>query len=146
MNKRGRVLLALILGVVVAAAFTLAWAKAQAPDKDIVIQYKEEEIGSAQKSPVTFSHAKHKEAKCTACHHKEKEDAEKIQKCSQCHKAKDEGDTPKLKDSFHIEKNKKTEKEVTSSCVGCHKALKKQDKKTGPTACTKCHPKKEGEK
>ena len=131
----------LILTLLFIVAFGIAYAKVAAPEKDLVLDFKKDEIGSANKTPVGFSHTKHKALNCNACHHKYKEGDAKIKKCSECHKAK-KGDVPSLKDAFHLSKNKKTKKPVVISCVGCHKALKKAKKKYGPTSCTKCHPKK----
>ena len=140
MIQKGKVLQALILVVAVVVAFGLAYAKITAPEKDLVLDFKKDEIGSANKKPVTFPHSKHQALKCNNCHHKYKEGDAKMKKCSECHKAK-AGEAPKLKDAFHATKNKKTKKAITISCVGCHKALKKAKKKHGPTSCTKCHPK-----
>jgi hypothetical protein len=61
--KRGRIVLASVLVVVVAAAFTLAYAASKAPDKPITIESKDV-IKERKKAPVVFDHAKHKEAKC----------------------------------------------------------------------------------
>ena len=74
-----------------------------------------------------FNHKKHAEAvKCKECHHTAKE-GEKIKKCVDCHTKDSKVDAKK---AFH------------ANCRGCHRALKKEGKATGPTACTKCHPKK----
>ena len=129
--KKGRVVLALIVGIAVFVAFTLAYAKVEAPTKPITIDSKDV-FKEKKKTNVVFPHAKHKALKCQKCHHTWKE-GEKIKKCDACHKLKKNEKNKKqvgLKKAFH------------DQCVKCHKALKKDKKKTGPTSCTKCHPKK----
>jgi hypothetical protein len=139
MNKR-RALLALILGVAVLAAFTLAYAATKMPDKPITIDSKEV-FTTKKQSPVVFDHAKHKEFKCDQCHHEHKDgknvwkEGQEVKKCSACHKLEPQG-----------EKMVKLEKAYHDQCVACHKKLKEEKKKTGPTPCAKCHPKKEGDK
>jgi len=56
--------------------------------------------------------------------------------CSSCHLEPEEAETPSCKEKstkknpFHI------------SCVGCHKAAKKENAETtAPTKCNACHPK-----
>ena len=71
MRHKGSVFLAILLGVAVFAAFTLAYAATKAPDKDITIESKDV-FKKMKKPPVVFSHAKHKEQKCTVCHHEYK--------------------------------------------------------------------------
>ncbi|HMK35601.1 MAG TPA: cytochrome c3 family protein [Desulfomonilaceae bacterium] len=135
--KKGRVFLALILGIAVLAAFTLAYAATKAPDKDVTI-HSADVFKETKQSPVSFSHTKHKEAKCTDCHHEFKDgknvwqEGQEVKKCSACHKLEAEGKVVKLEKAYH------------DKCVTCHKNLKKENKKTGPTACNKCHPKKDG--
>jgi hypothetical protein len=88
---------------------------------------------AGKKAPVTFDHAKHQvDAKiaCGECHHSKGADGkqvayvegQKIEKCSACHEL---GNT---KDMVH------------QNCKGCHVTAAK-----GPTKCTECHLKKEGE-
>jgi len=135
MKHKGRVILALIVGVACLAAFTLAYAATKMPDKEVTIDSKVYE--AKKKTPVVFSHPKHKELKCIQCHHEYKDgqntwkEGQEVKKCSSCHKGKAEGKVVKLESAFH------------KQCQDCHKAMKKDKKKTGPTACTKCHPKKE---
>ncbi len=138
MKHRGRVLLALILGVAVLAAFTLAYAATKAPDKDISIESKDV-FTAPKKGPVTFSHAKHKEAPCTTCHHEYKDgqnvwkEGQEVKKCGACHKLEAKDKVVGLEKAYH------------DRCQGCHKKLKQEKKKTGPTVCAKCHAKKPGE-
>lgn len=139
MVSKGRVILMLFLGGAVAVGVTLAYAATKMPEKDIVIESKAV-FEKLTKSPVTFSHAKHKELKCTQCHHEYKDgknvwqEGQEVKKCGECHKKEKQDKMPGLKDAMHKE------------CIDCHKKVKAEKKKTGPTACAKCHPKKEGEK
>ena len=68
MSNRAKVLIALVLGVAFIVGVTLVYAATKAPEQDIVIHSKEV-FKEPKKGPVTFSHAKHKEVKCTECHH-----------------------------------------------------------------------------
>ncbi len=90
------------------------------------------------KAPVDFSHKGHAALDCTKCHHTWDGKAA-VKKCSA--------------EGCHVDTSKKGKKKPTSfysafhskkdmSCVGCHKALKKAKKATGPTKCGDCHPKK----
>jgi len=92
-----------------------------------------------------FSHAAHiemlkKENKgfvCATCHKGAKTEADilKGDKCKRLEKELNEAGGPaKLKDYFH------------STCLKCHKELKKEGKKTGPTSCKGCHSRKGGDK
>jgi hypothetical protein len=81
-------------------------------------------VSYAEKShwgSVTFTHMNHTEDygfDCDACHHVDMEGG--YSKCSSCHED--------LKDTFH------------KNCYkGCHRKLKAEGKKTGPTTCKKCH-------
>jgi hypothetical protein len=136
MTKRGKVLVSILVGVSMIAAFSLAYA-AKAPDKDLTIN-SADVFKEKKQSPVVFSHDKHKGFKCTDCHHEYKDgknvwqEGQEVKKCGSCHKLQDDGKVVKLEKAFH------------DQCINCHKEQKKQSKPTGPTSCTKCHPKKEG--
>ena len=75
-----------------------------------------------------FPHKKHADAvkPCQMCHHKWYK-GEKVKKCVDCH-TKDS--TITAYKAFH------------DNCKNCHMDIKKAGKATGPTVCTKCHPKK----
>ena len=75
-----------------------------------------------------FSHKKHADTlkDCKKCHHTWKE-GEKVKKCVECHTKDSKVNAYK---AFH------------TTCRNCHRDLKKAGKETGPTSCTKCHPKK----
>lgn len=135
MKHTGRVIVALVLGVACLTAFTLAYAATKMPDKPITIDTKDV-YKKKKKGPVVFPHAKHKELKCTQCHHEYKDgknvwkEGQEVKKCSACHKDKKKDKVVKLEKAYH------------NQCVKCHKKLKKEKKKTGPVACKKCHAKK----
>jgi len=81
-------------------------------------------VSYAEKSywgKVIFTHTQHTEDygfDCDACHHLKMEGG--FNKCSSCHED--------LKDTFH------------KNCFrGCHRSLKAEGKKTGPTNCRGCH-------
>lgn len=134
MKHQGRLILALVVGIAVASACTLAYAKTEAPEKEITIESKDV-FKTPKKGPVTFSHPKHKEIECTQCHHEYKnsknvwQKGQEVKKCEACHKLESDGKKVKLEKAYH------------DTCVECHKKLRKEKKKTGPTSCTKCHPK-----
>ncbi len=138
MHLKGKVILATLLSIMLLAVFTVACAATKSPDKDITID-SPEVFTKRKQTPVVFNHVKHKEQKCTVCHHEFKdgknvwEEGQEVKKCSACHKAKEEGKAVKLYAAFHGDSE--------HSCIGCHKKVKKENKPTGPTACAKCHPK-----
>ncbi len=143
MKLKGRALVALITGLVVLAAYVLAIAETKAPDKPYVID-NSDVFKPRKQTPVTFDHSKHKDLACTTCHHDFKDgqnvwkEGEEVKKCSVCHKLDADGKIVKLYAAFHSA-------ESEHSCIGCHKKMKKEQKKAGPTACAQCHPKKGAE-
>ena len=97
------------------------------------------------KSVKHFSHASHikmlkQETKgfvCATCHKgaKSEDDILKSDKCKRMEvELKEAGGPAKLKDYFH------------STCLKCHKELKKQGKATGPVSCKGCHSRQGGDK
>ena len=100
-----------------------------APDEIII---KDDVFEKHKKGPVKLTHKKHNvdyKIACTLCHHVYKE-GDPVQKCSACHDAKkSEGKKKKLMLAFH------------KNCQGCHRELKKAEKKTGPVKCKECHEK-----
>jgi hypothetical protein len=140
MEKRGRSVVALVLGVAVAVLVSsLVFAASKVPDKDLTIDT-QGVYEKKTKSPVVFPHVKHKALKCIDCHHEYKDgknvwqEGQEVKKCGACHKDKAQEKVLGLKEAFH------------KQCDGCHKQMKKDKKQTGPTSCTKCHPPKAGEK
>ncbi len=74
---------------------------------------------------------------CATCHKGAKSEADilKENKCKRLEQELNEAGGPaKLKDYFH------------STCLKCHKDLKKEGKKTGPVSCKGCHGRKGGDK
>jgi hypothetical protein len=106
-----------------------------------------------------FTHKKHQDdykIECNECHHvyngkpplagnpKDKKntykEGDKVQKCQECH---DELSIKNLKKLPEDKKKRNLELAYHNNCIGCHKKLKKQDKKKYkkiPTTCKKCHP------
>jgi len=97
-------------------------------------------FGKSKRPPVTFAHNRHAEAglSCKGCHHvyengKNVLDESKLEegnqgiRCSACH-------GPKFKIGL--------EQAFHDQCIGCHKRLLKEKKKTGPRFCGQCHVKK----
>ncbi len=111
--------LAFVLGVTMVMAATV-------PDKVT--------LKANPKKVVEFSHKIHAEQfKCEECHHTWDKKGDPAT-CFSCHKKK-LGEAPKYFKAFHSKKS-------NHSCVGCHKNLATDGKKTGPTKCADCHPKK----
>ncbi|WP_462324565.1 cytochrome c3 family protein [Desulfoplanes sp.] len=103
-----------------------------APAGEMLI--KAPEGAKTRKSPAPFSHEKHAELDCTACHHTWDGNGP-IKKCtdSGCHDSLSRDRDNKIKyykEAYH------------ESCYkGCHKDRKKAGETTGPTSCRDCHPK-----
>ncbi len=115
-----KLLMALLVGVFTLVV-SLALIAAEAPEKVTIKEF------AKKKAPVTFSHKVHADKfGCKECHHKW-DGKGTPHKCSECHKAKKEGKKPSAKKAYH------------KKCKGCHKKMKKEGKKTGPTSCKKCH-------
>ena len=103
-----------------------------------------------KKSLVTFTHKKHNvdyKIACADCHHVYTDgkntckEGDAVQKCDACHteaKAPTGKDAPKLSKAEKIQKYYYSA--IHENCAGCHKALKKAAKPTGPTSCKECHP------
>lgn len=71
------------------------------------------------KPQISFTHKAHSEdydIKCIQCHHKGKN-----QRCSECHKRRDQDNVINIKGAFH------------QQCHDCHR------KTSGPRACGRCH-------
>jgi predicted CXXCH cytochrome family protein len=114
----------LMVAVAFLAGGILSLAVAQ-PDKVTI----DDQFPNKMKGSVTFNHKVHAAAiECTKCHHTWKKEASKTPpKCTDCHKASDTSEKG-LKRAYH------------KLCMDCHKDLKKQGKKTGPTTkCSECH-------
>jgi hypothetical protein len=92
--------------------------------------------GALQKA-VPFAHSKHATVECVQCHHTLEADGGAVKKCTTagCH------DSLEFRDKANAKDVKLVENAFHTQCIDCHKALKKEQKPTGPTACGKCHTK-----
>lgn len=133
-----------LTGLVAAAAAFALVAYAQDIPETLVI-----DACAVDKAPVEFPHKAHFEiTDCVTCHHEAEgltlETAATIEvaKCASCHLEPEDAETP-----LCTEKGSKTNP-YHITCMGCHKAMKKEAKAAGtefsaPTKCTACHPKAE---
>ena len=138
----------LLLSLICAALLSLIAAPvlfaADAPKDDYVIKApegmkvkeKDGKPGALQKA-VPFPHTKHAAVECKECHHTMEADGGKIKKCTDagCH------DSLEARGKENAKDIKLVENAFHTQCIECHKALKKEQKPTGPTACGKCHTK-----
>jgi hypothetical protein len=133
LSNRAKALVALV-GCSFIAAITLSYAATKTPNEDVV-------ISSARvfTIPLAFSHSKHKEYKCTECHHEYEsnqdfvngknawQEGKEVKLCSACHPLERNDKIMHLEKAYHVK------------CIGCHKQMKELKEKTGPIACSKCH-------
>jgi len=146
MKKRAFIVLAVAaLGVV----FLFAVVNATQPCAETMTM-ESKLFPTHKKSLVTFTHKKHNvdyKIPCTDCHHVYKDgknvfkEGDAVQRCDACHseaKAPTGADAPKLSKAEKIKKYYYSA--IHRNCAGCHKALKKEAKPTGPTTCKECHP------
>ncbi len=114
-------------------AVTLAWASVETPAD---LKLGPPEGMKATKTLVDFSHGKHGAAKveCATCHHTWNGKSE-VKSCATvgCHDQSGKKGVNAFYTAFHSKKSE-------SSCLGCHKVVKKQGKVV-PVACKSCHPK-----
>ncbi|MDY6987790.1 MAG: cytochrome c3 family protein [Thermodesulfobacteriota bacterium] len=145
-----RALLVLIISALgVAFLFAGVHATQQAPDS---VTMHSPVFEKHKKALVTFTHKKHNvdyKLPCADCHHVYKDgknvwkEGDEVKKCMACHS---EAKAPKAKEGEpKLSKAEKIKKyyysAIHENCVGCHKALKKDAKPTGPSTCKECHPK-----
>jgi len=143
--------------------FTAGILAAACPE---TVTMQQEQYPEHTKGIVEFHHQKHAQeyAKdfpdvykngCGECHHdKDKKPLtnltcdDKVQKCIECHKKP--GEKPKGKGAPKLSKKEELQyhaEAIHDNCRECHKNYNKTYKtKKAPTTCTKCHPKKAGEK
>lgn len=114
---------------------TLAFAAVEAPAD---LKLGPPEGMKASKALVDFSHTKHDAADvaCVKCHHTWDGKTD-VKSCaaSGCHDQPGKKGVNSFYVAFHSKKSE-------ASCVGCHKIVKKRDKKPVPVSCKACHPKK----
>jgi hypothetical protein len=108
---------AAIAGAVSAAVFFAGIAAGAEPPGRIVLKV-------YPKRPVTFDHKAHagRVGDCQKCHHMSKPGDE--EKCSECHSAKGEKDTPSFREALHLR------------CRNCHM----MDNRKVKGSCKECHP------
>jgi hypothetical protein len=123
-----------ILGVFAASLLGGASTGFAQPDQIMLGQ----SIQNRQRTEVDFPHGLHMETlDCLDCHHRYEEgknvlDSAELEEgagevtCNACHDAKSDID---LREAFHHQ------------CIGCHIAMRKEGKKSGPELCGQCHPK-----
>ena len=137
-KSRWTLLIAIFAGMLFLSAGVLIAADVPIP-VDITLEGKD--YAADKKGPVKFTHQKHEKdfkIACTECHHVYKDgknvwkQGDKVEKCSACHDPNEKkGKAMKLQNAYH------------KNCKDCHKALKAEDKKTGPfKKCNDCHAKK----
>ena len=148
MKKRSLIVLsAAALSVVFLFAIVYA-TTATCPD---TITMESKLFPTHKKSLVDFTHTKHNvdyKIACADCHHVIKDgkntfkEGDPVQKCAECHK---EAKAPTGEGAPKLSKAEKIKtyyySAIHENCAGCHKELKKAAKPTGPTTCSKCHPK-----
>ena len=145
--RRGRFLgWMVILGV-----GSLLWGVNIGAQPDDILLDDQSVFASRSRPAVAFPHIQHIDAEieCNSCHHRFKggenivdeaeleEDAEGI-KCAACHK--DKTGFQFKPDLDPTERN--LQQAYHRMCMGCHRQLEKEKKKTGSVTCAGCHPKK----
>ena len=126
-----RLTLSLLAGAALCLLALQAPQAAEAPADGVLKSWGDK----ATKSPVNFSHKKHAAAECKACHH-EWDGKGPVKKCSDaaCHNDMVEKKGEKsLYNAYH-------NMQSPHSCMGCHRAAKKDNKPGGPVNCNDCHP------
>ncbi|MBW1981720.1 MAG: cytochrome c3 family protein [Deltaproteobacteria bacterium] len=133
------------------AVFLSLSGAADAPKVPDVISLKSTLWTTHTKSAVEFHHKNHIEKykiACTECHHHYEggknvwKEGDPVKKCQDCH------NEPTVKGEMKLPPDKKKlnlKLAFHNNCIGCHKKLKKEDRKKYakiPTTCAKCHPKK----
>ena len=113
----------LFLVVPVVNAFEVPCEIVIAPDGDPTNNFEQ----------VTFNHGPHADLTCTSCHHMFEGYGE-ITACRECHSERgDREDTMGYYWAWHG-------KDVTGSCLGCHKALAEEGNEVVPVRCSGgCH-------
>jgi c(7)-type cytochrome triheme protein len=104
---------------------------------------------SRQRPAVAFTHMSHVNSgiDCKTCHHRfqggknildemELEEGAEGIKCAACHK-----DKPGFRFSPDLDAtNRNLQQAYHRECIGCHRQLNLENKKSGPVTCGQCHP------
>ena len=129
-----RFILSILALCILALTVSVATAATEAP---VELKLEAPAGIKATKTPVTFPHAKHGEVgvECATCHHTWDGKAD-VKSCSaaDCHDQPGKKGETAYYSAFHT---KKTDR----SCLGCHKAKKKEGNTVAPVSCKQCHPK-----
>ena len=128
---------------------SLLWAvNLDAQPEDILLD-NQTVFTSRTRPAVAFPHMQHIDAEieCSSCHHRFQggenivdeaeleEDAEGI-KCASCHKKE-----PGFRFKPDLDLTKRIlQQAYHRMCMGCHRQLKKENKKAGVITCGECHP------
>ena len=133
MKRTYPILAAIFLGLIVTASAALAVDKGP---EEITLR---STVDPAKKAKLAFfPHAVHQgNFECAICHHTKGDDGKqvayteemKIGKCESCHNK-----TASMPDKLNTFK-----KAAHERCKKCHKTLKNEGKKAGPTKCNGCH-------
>lgn len=145
MVKKGLTIMA-IVSVAVMFAVTGVYAGTVVPD---IIKMENKAYKKHKKGSVMFTHKQHAEKygiACGECHHDENNKprnvkwGDEVKNCIECHAKPSRKPKGKLSKKEELEYHAEA---IHDNCIGCHKAIKKKDKKSKiPTSCAKCHPKK----
>lgn len=130
---------------------TLLWTVNLDAQPDDIVLDDQSVFTSRSRPAVDFPHMQHIDAEieCSSCHHRFQggenvvdeaeleEDAAGI-KCSDCHKTE-----PGFRFAAELDPTKRTlQQAYHRMCMGCHRQLKKENRKAGSVTCGGCHPKK----
>jgi hypothetical protein len=126
--------------IMAAAVLAFIWTPRLSAQPDKVVLDNSQVSGKRTRPAVPFPHNRHAEAglSCKDCHHLYKdgknvldegslEEGKEGIRCSACHRP---NSRVKLERAFH------------DQCIGCHRRVLKENKKTGPFFCGGCHVKK----
>lgn len=158
MKLRALLLIMFIVGITSFFAAQSIFAENDVSDE---IKMENAAYAKHNKGIVTFTHKKHMDeyAKqfpdffkngCGECHHDENsaplalKKGDNVQSCIECHNKP--GERPKGKDAPKLSNKERLAYHAEAlhyNCKDCHKNVnEKTGKKTAPTTCAKCHPKK----
>ncbi len=103
--------ISIVLGIFFVYVLLVA---ASSKDENIIIK-------NDKKGNIPFPHVRHQEVlvDCNICHSMFEQKPDAI--------------------SLSIAQGKLKKKQVMKNCRSCHKSMKKEEKKTGPTKCSACH-------
>ncbi|MBW2193504.1 MAG: cytochrome c3 family protein [Deltaproteobacteria bacterium] len=159
MKNRSLLIISVIVGI---ACLLVSQGVLAGTDVQKQIKMENRAYAKHKKGIVMFSHKKHSEEyakqfpdiyenSCGECHH-DKNNAplvglkagDNVRPCIECHSKP--GERPKGKGAPKLSSSEKLQyhaEAIHANCKACHKAVnKKTGRKSAPTTCSKCHPKK----